>query len=454
MTLRPRSVRARLALWHAGVLTLLVCAFSGAVYLLVRGQLLRDLDERLDRDLATIERTYRQADYDLAEVETRAGVELFEVTRGERVLYRTAGWTRLGLDRAATRAAPASWSSPRGPWYRVEARSWDGVRIAVAADEALTRAALDRLGLVLALGVPCAALFAMGAGYLLAGRVLAPVGAMAEHARRITAESLDARLPVEDPRDEFGQLAGVFNDTLARLHDAFERLRRFTADASHELRTPLTALRSVGEVALQEPREPAAYREVVGSMLEEVERLTGLVESLLLLTRADSGRVAAAREAVDLDALATGAVDHLRVLAEEKGQVLTTELPVAVRARCAPALVRQAIVNLLDNAIQYTPPGGIIRVRARVLASGEPAVEVEDTGPGIAAAHLERIFERFYRVDADRSRRTGGAGLGLAIARSVVGATGGRIEVQSAEGRGSLFRIVLPDAGAPGSPPA
>ncbi len=444
MTLRPRSVRARLALWHAGVLTLIVCAFSGAVYLLVRTQLFRDLDARLARDLATVERTYREADYDLAEVETRAGVELFEVTRAGRILYRTAAWTRLGLDQAVlTDAVPTSWSS-QGHSYRVEPRSWPEVRIAVATDEAPTRGALARLALILVLGIPCAVVVALAGGYLLAGRVLAPVAAMAEHARRITADSLDSRLPVEDPRDEFGQLAGVFNDTLARLHDAFERLRRFTADASHELRTPLTAMRSVGEVALQEAHDPAAYREVIGSMLEEVERLTGLVESLLLLTRADSGRIPAAREVVDLGGLATSAVEHLRVLAEERGQDLTADAGAEVRARCDPAMVRQGVVNLLDNAIKYTPPKGAIRVVVRVLSSGEPAVEVKDDGPGIGAVHLERIFERFYRVDADRSRHAGGMGLGLAIARSVIATTGGRIEVESAEGHGSVFRVVLP----------
>ncbi len=445
MTFRPRSVRARLALWHAGVLTLLVCAFSGAVYALVRAQLFRDLDARLARDLATIERTYREADYDLAEVETRAGVELFEVTSAGRVVYRTAAWTRIGLDRVAmTEAVPATWSSPRGHSYRIETRSWRELRIAVATDEALTRGALGRLALILALGVPFAAIVALAGGYFLAGRVLAPVGALAEHARRITAESLAARLPIEDPRDEFGQLAGVFNDTLARLHDAFERLRRFTADASHELRTPLTAMRSVGEVALQDARDPGAYREVIGSMLEEVGRLTGLVEGLLLLTRADAGRIHVARETVDLSALATSAAEHLRVLVEEKAQELTVDAPAVVRARCDPALVRQAFVNLLDNAIKYTPPSGTIGVVVEVLPSGEPAIEVRDSGPGIAPEHLALIFERFYRVDAERSRQTGGLGLGLAIARSVIAASGGRIEVESAPGNGSVFRMVLP----------
>jgi signal transduction histidine kinase len=196
-------------------------------------------------------------------------------------------------------------------------------------------------------------------------------------------------------------------------------------------------------VALQDARDSAAYREVIGSMLEEVDRLTRLVEGLLLLTRGDSGRLQPALEVVSLGALAATAVENLRVLAEEKGQALTTELPAEVRARCDPALVRQGVVNVLDNAIKYTPPAGSIRVEVKLLPSGEPAVEVRDTGPGIAPAHLPRIFERFYRVDSDRSQRAGGMGLGLAIARSVIASSGGRVEVESAEGRGSVFRLVL-----------
>lgn len=444
MTLRPASVRARLALWHAGALTVIVCAFSVAVFLLVRAQLLRDLDAVVARDLATIERTYREADYDLMEVETRAGVELFEVVRDGRVLYRTARWSRIGLDQAPATDGAATWVSRGGRSYRIAGRSWEGLRIAAAVDEATTRGALDRLALVLVLGIPFAAIMALGGGLLLARRVLAPVGAMAEQARRITAESLDARLPVEDPRDEFGRLATVFNATLERLGDAFDRLRRFTADASHELRTPLTAMRSVGEVALQGARDPASYREVIGSMLEEVSRLTALVDGLLTLARADSGRLQASREVVDLGALATSTVENLRVLAEEKDQVLALDCSTPVTARCDPALIRQAVVTLLDNAIKYTPPGGGVRIGVLALPSGEAALEVRDEGPGIAAVHLDRIFERFYRVDADRSKAAGGLGLGLAIARSVVAASGGRIEVESEPGRGSVFRIVMP----------
>jgi heavy metal sensor kinase len=439
-------VRARLALWHAGVLALVVCAFSAAVYLLVRVQLQRDLDGRLARDLATVLRTYRAASYDLVEAESRAGVELFEVVERGRVLYRSTGWARVGPAPERLGEAPAaSWTAPDGAAYRVAVHAEPGLRVAVAVDERELRGALSVLALVLALGVPAAALLAVLGGAFLAGRVLAPVGVMAERARRITAESLDARLPVEDPEDELGRLAGVFNGTLARLEGSFERLRRFTADASHELRTPLTALRSVGEVALQEPLEPAAYREVIGSMLEEVERLTGLVEVLLVLARADSGRLPAARQPVDLGLLAAGVAEHLRVLAEEKGQALLVDAA-AAPAACDPALVRQALVAVVDNAITYTPRGGEVRVSARPVASGGAALEVSDTGPGIAPEERERVFERFYRVDAGRSREGGGAGLGLALARAAVEATGGRIELEGAPGGGSLFRLVLPGA--------
>jgi heavy metal sensor kinase len=266
---------------------------------------------------------------------------------------------------------------------------------------------------------------------------------MAATARRITAESLAERLPVENPEDEFGRLATVFNDTLSRLQDSFERLRRFTADASHELRTPLTAIRSVGEVALQSQRDPAAYREVIGSMLEEVDRLTRLVENLLTLTRAESGRIQPRREAVDVGVLATSVADHLRILAEEKDQRLSVDVHGDVKAECDPATLRQGLVNLVDNAIKYTPAKGLIDVDVTHGPSGEVVVEVRDTGPGIPAQHRERVFERFYRVDAARARESGGMGLGLAIARWAVEANGGRIELESEEGQGSVFRMIV-----------
>jgi heavy metal sensor kinase len=265
---------------------------------------------------------------------------------------------------------------------------------------------------------------------------------MADRARAITAERLGERLPVENSKDELGQLAAAFNDVFARLERSFEQLRRFTADASHELRTPLTAMRTVGEVGLREHRGVAAYREIIGSMLEETDRLGRVVEGLLTLSRADAGNLSLNREDLDLAELARDVVGHLGVLAEEKHQAVTVETSGRVAACLDRLVIRQALINLVDNAVKYTPPGGNIRVIVSEGGSG-PTLEVVDSGPGIPQEHRDRVFDRFYRVDKARSRDFGGTGLGLSIARWAVEAHGGRIDLDSAEGAGSTFRITL-----------
>jgi len=422
---RP-TIRTRLTLWHAAALTLVICVFAVGVFLFVRASLYRSLDQQIQEDLAAIEKIYREETGDLGELALRTSTH-FEVTEGSTVVYRTAGWPPTG-------AAP----------FRQGTLVDSAHRIVAARDEAPVHQTLRTLAVIMATAIPCAVGLAIIGGYLLAGRVLAPVGAMADTARRITAESLDARLPVSNSTDEFGRLASVFNETLARLDAAFEQLRRFTADASHELRTPLTAIRTVGEVALQRALSPEAYREVIGSMLEEVDRLTRLVENLLLLTRAEAGRIPLTRATVDLREVVAGVADGLRVLTEEKNQELTVELGGPVAVECDATVLRQGITNLLHNAIKFTPNKGVIRVAARSTSNGGAVIEVEDSGPGIPTAHQERVFERFYRVDQARSRDTGGMGLGLAIARWAVEANGGRIELESVSGQGTLFRVVLP----------
>ena len=236
----------------------------------------------------------------------------------------------------------------------------------------------------------------------------------------------------------------VFNETFLRLEDSFARLRRFTADASPELRTPLTAIRSVGEVGMHESMDAASCREVIGSMLEETDRLTKLVDSLLTLSRADAGNVPFSKQVIDLAALAVEVGECLQVLAEEKEQNLTVAAPAPVFAEVDRATLRQALINLLDNAIKYTPVGGKVQVTVGTTSGGEAALAVSDDGPGIAAEHREKIFERFYRVDEGRSREVGGAGLGLSIVKWAVESNGGRIELDSVANGGSTFRIVFP----------
>jgi heavy metal sensor kinase len=313
----------------------------------------------------------------------------------------------------------------------------------VARSEESLRHALQTSLLVLVLGLPVAVGMAGVGGYVLARRALAPVGQMAEQASRMTADRLGERLPVDNPADELGKLAAVFNDTFARLERSFAQMRRFTADASHELRTPLTALRSVGEVGLRAPRDEKAYRDIIGTMLEEVDRLRHLVEGLLTLSRADAGAVQLTPARVDLAVLAHEVAHHLGVLAEEKHQSLVVDATQPVPVWVDRLLFRQALINIVDNAIKYSTEKARIRVVVAAHQQGA-TLDVIDTGPGIAPLHRAHIFDRFYRVDTARARERGGTGLGLSIARWAVEAHGGHIELESEEGRGSTFRIVLP----------
>jgi signal transduction histidine kinase len=250
-------------------------------------------------------------------------------------------------------------------------------------------------------------------------------------------------LNIENPGDELGHLGKVINETLARLERSFEQLRRFTADASHELRTPLTAIRSVGEVALQRSGDVNYYRDIVGSMLEEANRLTRLVDSLLTMSRADAGRIPLQRAEVPILDLAKESAGLLEVLAEEKNQKLTVEGDPMVAVRGDRVILRQALVNLIDNAVKYSPLRGNIFVRVG-SNNGDAVVEVQDSGPGIPQEHRSKVFERFYRVDKARSREDGGTGLGLSIAEWAVGAHGGRIELDCGTEPGCIFRIRLP----------
>jgi heavy metal sensor kinase len=306
------------------------------------------------------------------------------------------------------------------------------------------RAELGQLALMLVLGLPLAVAVAGLGGYTLARRALLPIERMTERARFITAERLHDRLPVGNPDDEMGRLAIVFNETLGRLELSFDQMRRFTADVSHELRTPLTAIRSVGEVGLRGRRDEAAYRGIIGSMLEEVDRLASLVDRLLTLSRAETGQARLVLGDVDLRTLADEVAAHLSVLAEEKGQAIAVEGAGVPRAHADRTLVRQAVINLVDNAIKFSPAAGAIRIRVSATPS-EAVLDVIDSGPGVEPAARDRIFDRFYRSMGGTSETTG-AGLGLSIARGAVEAVGGHLTLHATGERGSTFRVTLPRA--------
>jgi heavy metal sensor kinase len=264
---------------------------------------------------------------------------------------------------------------------------------------------------------------------------------MAAEANRISADELGRRLPVDNPADELGRLGSVFNITLDRLQHSFEALDRFVADASHELRTPLTTLRSVGEVGLRKGRTDEEYREIIASMLEEAQRLQRLVERLLDLASAGGGQTTE-RTKVGLLASARECAADLAVLAEQKRQRIEV-----AGEDCAivtdPVLFRQALQNLMENAIKYSPEETAIRVEIR-RAGGTCTVSVKDEGPGIAPEDRSRLSERFYRPDRARGRTSGGFGLGLAITKAYLRVLGGSLHHEPAQPRGSIFRLELP----------
>ena len=301
---------------------------------------------------------------------------------------------------------------------------------------------LDEILVVLVLGVPFAVGLAGIGGYVLARRALTPIDHLAADARRITAERLHERLTAANEHDEIGRLAAVINETFARLESSFEQLRRFTADASHELRTPLAVIRGIGELGLGETRTQAEYKDAIGSMLEEVDRLTRLVDTLLRLSRGDAGTVRLSPEAVDLADLVRDVTGSLSVLADERRQRFHVTVPSDAIVRADRLVLRDAITNVVDNGIKYGPAGTVIDVRVET-GPGIAVLTVTDEGPGIPEEHRSRIFDRFYRVDEGRSRGTGGTGLGLAIAKWAVEANGGQIAYES-NGTGSIFRISLP----------
>lgn len=304
--------------------------------------------------------------------------------------------------------------------------------------------ALDQFLAAAALMFPLMLGAAAIAGHRISQRILAPVQNMAARAAEITSSRLHERLPVHGTGDELDHLAEVFNQTLARLDDSFRQLRQFTSDASHELRTPLAAVRSIGEVGLHRDGTREEYRELVGSMLEEVNRLTRLIDELLLISRGDSGAIRLNYAQVDVFELVRDTVTLLAPLAEEKQQLLVlTGAPIAM-VQADPIFLRQALVNIIHNAIKYSPPRTTTSLCVEKEDARSVAISVRDSGPGIGPEHASRIFDRFYRVDQGRSRDAGGFGLGLAIAQWAVHAHRGSIGLSSVPGEGSTFRIILP----------
>jgi heavy metal sensor kinase len=458
------NLRTRLTVLYASLLAVAILLYAGCVSVLFLRNLREQLDSSLHRDVETIEGALSIDQNGALRISSRAGeADEDELDRGyllevwsadDNLLYRSNQLRGLSLG-----PTPAgSPGSNRQPAHSIRLASGMRLRSISRAhhlpngNTVIVRLAVSEEPLwhefwemvtVLVIGLPVTVLLVAGTGYLVAAGALKPVDSMAQRAAQITAEQLNERLHIENPDDELGQLGTAFNATLARLERSFDQLRRFTADASHELRTPLTAIQSVGEVSLQMAGDVEHYRDAIGSMLEETNRLAQLVDSLLTMARADAGRIKLHPVEINVADLADETVGLLEVLADEKHQTIRIDGERSITVTADRTILRQALVNLVHNAVKYSPENGEIQLRIRETEK-DAVIEVKDSGPGIAPEHRKRIFERFYRVDKSRARAAGGAGLGLSIAEWAVSVHGGWIEVQCEPGPGSTFRIWLP----------
>jgi heavy metal sensor kinase len=468
--LRPKHVRTRLTLWYIVVLASVLVLSWGLTASFLFLQMRSQLDNYAIQDIETVEgllafdsggRLMLREDYHNHPESKQVLERLVEVRSSNgTVLYRNE---RLGDQALGGAPVPAEGQGgysirsarlAKGTTVRMASRrhTLDGrpILIRLGYSEEPIWARVEELAVASLFAVPIVLALAGLGGYMLAKRALAPLEEMANRAEAITSERLNERLPIGEVDDELGHLARIFNNLLARLEQSFEQLRRFTSDASHELRTPLTAIRSVGEVALQKDGSREEYRDTIGSMLEEVNRLTALVDNLLTISRADADRIPLHPTVCSAMDLAREAAGLFEVLVEEKGQRIRIQGDEGASVRGDRVFLRQALVNIIHNAVKYSPIGGTISVGVQHEPQGGIRLHIADSGPGIAPEHATKIFERFYRVDESRSREAGGAGLGLSIAQWAVRVHGGDIHLLATQGSGCTFQIWLPPAAAPG----
>ncbi len=446
------GLRVRLTAWYGLVLLVTLVALGAAVHWIAARALIGRVDAMLDFEFKeAAERLGPQTD----------AVDLGEepATFHETYLIRVLDDSGRVLARSR-RLGGVAWPGPVVP----DARGYENVPLGglgafrvlsdrvhvgrasrwvqIATSLEATEADLADFRRALWMILPGGLLATSIGGYWLAGRSLAPVGRMTESAHRISAENLSERLAVDNPGDELGRLAATLNAMLDRIDRGFDAMKRFTADAAHELRTPVASLRAEAEVALLGTRSEEEYQDVLRSIVEEAARLSTLLDRLLLLSREDAG-VALARSRFRVDELAEEAVSGILDHAARAGlSVHLGPLP-EVEIDGDALLLRQAFDNLLENAVKYNRAGGMVSVQGAIHHE-HVIIEVGDNGVGIPEGALSRVFDRFFRADASRSRRTGGTGLGLSIARAVVERHGGRISAESEPGVGSKFRVALP----------
>ncbi|HUJ33087.1 MAG TPA: heavy metal sensor histidine kinase [Candidatus Acidoferrum sp.] len=456
--MKALSIGTRLTLWYSLILALSLCLFGALAYFAmshsIRATIDRELQQRVQavRDiihedapegLAALQDEFRE----LADSEG-SGSRLRVAYQNGSVVYASPDLQAPVAPRRAQIVSRPFTGRISGARFRLfrEVVDVSGTRydIEVAESTQVFDSSLERFRVLLYfVGPVFLALAALG-GYWLSRRALSPVDEITRAARTIGARDLSRRLAAPRAGDELQRLADTLNEMLARLEAAFQRVTQFTADASHELRTPVSVMRTSAEISLRKPRTEAEYREALSRILDESEKLSRLIEQLLLLARADAGSSALPMTRTDLTAALQSACAEAKVLAEAKRLEFRESVPQA------PAWVQgdatsleRLFVILLDNAVKYTPGGGLIEVRLR-SDDGFAVADVADTGSGISPEDIPHVFDRFYRADRARSRESGGTGLGLAIGRWIAEAHRGELRIASTTPNGSTFEVRIP----------
>jgi len=462
-----RSVGARLTLWYTSLLTLTFILLAGTAYGFLAYSLSHDLDAALDGVAGALAK------------EAHGGATSFFSSEVDEIFRHFFGFSPL--DRYFDLRDPSGRSEPQQPLHPAGKPPLSAEALKKAAKGLPTFETVENIGnypvrlltlpvmkagrvanliqvgmsmenmyktrrrflLVMTAVLPLGLLLAGGGGWLLARRALKPVDMMTQAAQRISGEHLSERLEETGSGDELDRLAKTLNDMLGRLDDTFHQMRQFSADASHELQTPLTILKGEIEVALRSPRGPQEYQRVLESGLEEIDRISRLVEGLLLLARADAGVLRLDLRPVELQELLLEIYEQMKVVADNRSVNLQRASLEAVSIRGDREHLRRLLLNLVDNGIKYTPEGGSVTLSLQ-SAKEWATVRISDTGIGLSKDEQERIFTRFYRAVEARSQREGGAGLGLCIALSIAEAHGGKIQVESTPGQGSTFKVLLP----------
>jgi len=478
-----RSLRFKLTLWYVLILGILLISFSAFLYLTLSGSLHRDVDHKL-RSLAELiasESTSPLSKFSFGNIDQTLedSMNLKPIGKFIQVLDESGRIGRKSENLKSVQlpiSLQALRNASKGLITYETNRSLGNVPlriitfpvkendqvtniIQVASSLQDVEDVLRTLVIILVITVPSILMIFSLGGQFLANKALKPVDRITQTARIITSQNLNQRIQTLKVKDEISRLIDTFNEMISRLDQSFRQIKQFTTDASHELKTPLTILKGEVEVGLRKKRLPHEYEQILQSNLEEINRMSKIVEDLLLLSKADIGEIRLIKEDIDLTRFITGLIEQMKILAQPKNiRIETSNHQGEIHILGDPLRMRELFINLIENGIKYTEEGGSILItiaketddpfsplpphgkRKEAFAN----VTVADTGIGIAKEDHEKIFNRFFRVDKARSREQGGSGLGLSICKWIVEAHQGEITVHSEPGKGSSFIVRLP----------